>query len=48
MAAWLSEASKAGHDPRIDNVELSVFTFEKGKETSHVIYFPERDVFEAY
>jgi hypothetical protein len=48
MAAWLSEASKAGHDPRIDNVELSVFTFEKGKETSDVIYFPERDVFEAY
>lgn len=47
MAAWLSEASKIGHDPRIDNVELSVFTFENEEETDHVIYFPRRDVFES-
>lgn len=48
MAAWLSEARNKGHDPRKENIELSVFTFEGDKETDHIIYFPKRDVFEAY
>jgi len=48
MAAWLSEARNEGHDPRKENIELSVFTFQGDKETDHIIYFPERDVFEAY
>jgi len=48
MAAWLSEARNEGHDPRKENIELSVFTFEGDTETDHIIYFPKRDVFEAY
>jgi hypothetical protein len=48
MSAWLSEARNEGHDPRKENIELSVFTFEDGKETDHIIYFPSHDVFEAY
>jgi hypothetical protein len=46
MAAWLSEARSGGHDPRKETVELSVFTFQDGNETDHVIYFPHLDVFE--
>jgi hypothetical protein len=46
MAAWLSEARSGGHNARRENVELSVFTFEDGNETDHVIYFPHLDVFE--
>jgi hypothetical protein len=46
MAAWVSEARDSGHDPRKENVELSVFTFKDGEETDHVIYFPHLDVFE--
>jgi len=46
MAAWISEARDKGHDPRKENVELSVFTFQDGEETDHVIYFPRLDVFE--
>lgn len=48
MAAWLSEARSQNHDPRKENIELSVFTFEGDKETDHIIYFPKRDVFESY
>lgn len=48
MAAWLSEARNKGHDPRKENIELSIFTFEGEAETDHVTYFPGRDVFEAY
>jgi hypothetical protein len=48
MSAWLSEARNEGHDPRKENIELSVFTFEDGKETDHIIYFPSHDVFESY
>lgn len=46
MAAWISESRDKGHDPRKENVELSVFTFQDGEETDHVIYFPRLDVFE--
>lgn len=48
MLAWISEARSNDHDPRKENVELSVFTFEDGKETDHIIYFPKRDVFESF
>lgn len=48
MSAWLSEARNEGHDPRKENIELSVFTFQGDKETDHIAYFPDRDVFEAY
>lgn len=48
MAAWLSESRNKGHDPRKENIELSVFTFEGEAETDHVTYFPKRDVFESY
>lgn len=48
MAAWISEARNKGHDPRKENIELSVFTFRGGEETDHVTYFPKRDVFESY
>ena len=48
MAAWISEARSEGHDPRKENIELSVFTFKGGEEVDHIAYFPRRDVFEAY
>jgi hypothetical protein len=48
MAAWISEARSKGHDPRKEDVELSIFTFRGGKEVDHIAYFPGRDVFESY
>ena len=48
MSAWLSEARSLDHDPRKENVELSIFTYRGDKETDHIAYFPDRDVFEAY
>ena len=46
MAAWLSEGSKLGHDPRIDNMFVSLFVVDaKGLEMCHIIYDPERDRF---
>lgn len=45
MAGWLSEARQAGHDPRQDHIELSVFTFRGGEPYDHVIYFPSTDTF---
>lgn len=45
MAGWLSEARQAGHDPRKDHIELSVFTFRGGEPYDHVIYYPSTDTF---
>jgi hypothetical protein len=45
MAGWLSEARQGGHDPRKEDIQMSVFTFRGGEPYDHAVYYPSLDEF---